>query len=68
LVIPLKNGEISDKFGTEEYLVIDKKDSNILFKKIIKNPYSEKGSPHGARFVKAIRADKVFNPYNWRKC
>ena len=59
LVIPLKNGEISDKFGTEEYLVIDKKDSNILFKKIIKNPYSEKGSPHGARFVKAIRADKV---------
>jgi len=59
LVIPVKNEEINDKFGAEEYLIIDKKDDNILIRKIIKNPYSEKGSPHGARFVKAVRGDKV---------
>ena len=59
LIIPLENGKISNKFGAKEYLILDKKDNHILIKKIIKNPYSEKGSPHGARFAKAIRADKV---------
>ena len=59
LVIPLKDEKINNKFGAEEYLIIDKKDNNILIRKIVKNPYSEKGSPHGARFVKAVRADKV---------
>jgi len=59
LVIPIKNEKISEKFGSTEYLIIDKKDNNILLKQIIKNPYCQNESPHGARFVKAIRADKV---------
>ncbi|MCD6470971.1 hypothetical protein J7K86_00340, partial [bacterium] len=42
--------------------VIDKKNEKILRKNIIKNPYFKEGSPHGARFAKAIRADKIITP------
>ena len=59
MIIPFKAKKISPVFGTEQYLIIDKKDGNILLKEIIKNPYFEKNSPHGARFAKAVRADKV---------
>ena len=59
IIIPFKAKKISPVFGTEQYLIIDKKDGNILLKEIIKNPYFEKNSPHGARFAKAVRADKV---------
>lgn len=59
MMVPLENEEISPRFGTAQYLVIDTKDSEILTKEIIKNPYFEEDSPHGARFAKAVRADKV---------
>lgn len=59
IIIPFKARKISPVFGTEQYLIIDKKDGNILLKEIVKNPYFEKNSPHGARFAKAVRADKV---------
>lgn len=59
IIIPFKAKKISPVFGTEQYLIIDKKDGNILLKKFIKNPYFEKNFPHGARFAKAVRADKV---------
>jgi len=59
IVIPLKDEEISPLFGAERYLVIDKKDGNILTKKVINNPYFEQESAHGARFAKAVRADRV---------
>ena len=59
LIIPVENKKISEKFGSTEYLVVDKKDNNILLRETIKNPYCQNESPHGARFVKAIRADKV---------
>jgi len=58
-IIPLENKELSSQFGAGQYLVIDKKGGDILTKEIIKNPYFEQNSPHGARFVKAVRADKV---------
>jgi len=58
-VIPLDKGEISTLFGAKEYLIIDKKDGNILTEEVVKNPYFEKNSAHGARFAKAVRADKV---------
>jgi len=59
LVIPIENGEVSSRLGTEEYLVIDFKDKKILRKEMVKNPYFEKNSPHGARFAKAVRAEKI---------
>jgi len=59
-IIPLENKELSSQFGAGQYLVIDKKGGDILTKEIIRNPYFEQNSPHGARFVKAVRADKVF--------
>ncbi len=59
IIIPLKGEKISSLFGADKYLVIDKKDENILTKEVIKNPYFEKKSPHGTRFAKAVRADKV---------
>ncbi len=40
-------------------LVIDRKNGDILLKEIVKNPYFEQDSPHGARFAKAVRADRV---------
>jgi len=59
IIIPLENKKLSSQFGAGQYLIIDKKDGNILLKEVIKNPYFEQGSPHGARFAKAVRADKV---------
>lgn len=60
IIIPIENGEISDSFGAKEYLVLDwAEDGKISQKEIVKNPYFEKGTPHGARFVKAVSADKV---------
>ncbi len=61
LIIPLQQEreEISPRFGEVRYLVIDKKAGKIFLKKIIKNPYFKKDTPHGARFAKAVRADKV---------
>ena len=58
-IVPLEKGKISDRFGVAQYLIIDEKDSKILNKQVIKNPYLEKGLPHGAKFAKAVRADKV---------
>ena len=59
IVVPLEGERINSRFGAEKYLVIDVKNGKILTNKIIKNPYFEENSPHGARFVKAIRADKI---------
>ena len=60
IIIPLEGEEISSLFGTVRYLVIDKKNKEMLIKKVVKNPYFEKGIPRGARFTKAVRADRVF--------
>ncbi len=59
IIVPLEGEEISPRFGAGQYLVMDKKGDKILCKKIVKNPYFEKDAPHGARFAKAVRADKV---------
>ncbi len=58
-IIPVENGEISRTFGAKEYLVIDKKNEKILQKAMVKNPFFEGGFAHGARFAKAVSADKV---------
>jgi len=59
-IIPLEKGEISQSFGAKEYLVLDlAEDGKILQRKVVKNAYFKKGTPHGARFVKAVSADKV---------
>jgi len=59
-IIPLENGEISQSFGAKEYLVLDSDEKGgILQREIIKNPYFEKETPHGARFIKAVSADKI---------
>jgi len=59
VIIPLKEKEISFRFGAAQYLVIDRKKGEILTKETVKNPYFEENTPHGARFAKAIRADKI---------
>lgn len=59
IIIPVENGEISKIFGAKEYLIIDKKNEKILRKEMVKNPFFEEGFAHGARFAKAISADKV---------
>jgi len=59
IIFPIEKGKLALQFGAREYLVVDLKDGKILRKEIIKNPYFEKKSPHGARFAKAIRADKI---------
>ena len=59
IIIPLRDEKISDKFGAKQYLIVDKKDNKILLKETAKNPYFEKETPHGARFAKGVRADKV---------
>jgi len=60
IIIPLENNEISQHFGAAEYLVIDQdKDGSILRKEKVKNPYFNKETGHGFKFVKSILADKV---------
>ena len=59
IIIPIKDNEIKDDFGTSCYLVVDVKNGKIVLKEKFKNPYFDKNSPHGTRFAKAIRADKV---------
>jgi len=60
IIIPLENNEISQHFGAAEYLLIDQdKDGSILRKEKIKNPYFNKETGHGFKFVKSISADKV---------
>ncbi|MCD6500418.1 cation diffusion facilitator family transporter [bacterium] len=63
IIIPLVGKEIEKGinkiFGAEWYLIIDSKNKEISRKKVLKNPYFEKDSPKGARFAKAVRADKV---------
>ena len=59
-VIPLENNQISQHFGTKEYLIIDQdKDGSILRKEKIKNPYFAEGTGHGFKFVKSVSADRV---------
>ena len=60
IIIPMKDdSEIKDDFGARYYLVVDVKNGKILLKEKFENPYFDKDSPHGTRFAKAIRADKV---------
>ncbi len=59
IIIPIEKGKIGTKLGSNKYLVIDQKENKILRKEIFKNPYFETQAPHGARFAKAIRADKI---------
>jgi len=59
IIIPMGKDEVGSQLGVNKYLVIDRQDNKILRKEIIENPYFEKDSPHGTRFIKAIRADKV---------
>ncbi|MCD6270247.1 cation diffusion facilitator family transporter [bacterium] len=62
IIIPLEKDadKISSLFGGKRYLVLDKTKGRILMKKIVENPYFSEESPHGIRFAKAIRADKIF--------
>ncbi len=61
IIVPLEGeNKISNEFGVKKYLVVDVDKGEIVLKKIVENPYFEKEAPHGARFVKAIRADKIF--------
>ncbi len=62
IIIPInqsKGDEINDDFGAEEYLLIDLESGGIVLEKFFKNPYFEKGLPHGSRFAKAVRADEI---------
>ncbi len=62
IIIPIKDKEIYSQFGSDKYLIIDKKSGKVLTEKIIDNPYFEKGLPHGSRFAKTVRADKIIVP------
>ncbi len=59
VIIPVEKQEIAPQFGSRRYLIIDRKQGRILLKRILENPYFKKDSPHGTRFAKAVRADKV---------
>ncbi len=61
-LIPLVGDKIASTFGAKEYLVVDYKHNKIIRKDKITNPYFQDNSPHGARFIKAIRGDKIFTP------
>jgi len=61
IIVPFEidKEKINPLFGAHRYLIVDKKDGNILRKEVLNNPYFDKDSSHGARFAKAVRADKI---------
>jgi len=61
IIVPFdgKKNEIADIFGVAQYLVIDIKNGKILQKEIIENSFFEAENAHGARFAKAVSADKI---------
>jgi cation diffusion facilitator family transporter len=62
VVIPIKDKEgkeVAKKFGGEYYLSIDLKESKIVKEEIVRNPYFKKETPHGTKFIKAVRADRL---------
>lgn len=65
-IIPLKNGQLADDFGAEEYLVIDRSsDGGIIEKQIMKNSFYEfeKSHGHGVRFAKSVDTDKIISKF-----
>lgn len=58
-IIPIDGEKVSDTLGGSKYLIVDIKDGKILQKKIVKNPFFDSDSPHGARFIKAVSADRI---------
>jgi len=65
IVIPIKEGEVSNEFGSAEYLIFDvDKLGKVIKKTKQKNPYFEpQGMGHGAKFIKSVSADKVITKY-----
>jgi cation diffusion facilitator family transporter len=61
-LIPLVGDNIAETFGAKDYLIIDYKNNKIVRKEKMENPYFQENSPHGARFIKAVRGDKIFTP------
>ena len=59
-IIPLnKDDKVSVTFGASKYLVIDKKNNQIVQKKIVTNPYFVIGRGHGTRFVREMEVDEI---------
>lgn len=64
VVIPLKNkkgNKIDSQFGSKYYLLADLKGEEIINKEILENSYFKKETPHGNRFIKAVRADRLIS-------
>ncbi|MBD3360026.1 MAG: cation diffusion facilitator family transporter [Candidatus Buchananbacteria bacterium] len=59
IIIPIKNNEIYNEFGSPRYLIIDKKNNKITQKEIIKNPHFNAKGGHGIRFVKSVEPDEI---------
>ncbi len=62
IIIPIKDNKLFDKFGSEFYLLVDIKGGKIQRREVMRNPYFEKDSPKGVRFIKATRSDEVVTP------
>lgn len=64
IVIPLKNDEIAQEFGVQEYLIIDvNKKGETVQKLKVKNPYFEFKAGHGTKFVKSVSGDRVITKH-----
>jgi cation diffusion facilitator family transporter len=61
-LIPLAGDDVAETFGAKEYLIVDYKYDKIVRREKMANPYFRENSPHGARFIKAVRGDKIFTP------
>ncbi len=59
IAIPIKNNEIYEEFGAPQYLIVDKKNNEIVQKEIIDNPHFNSKGGHGVRFVKSVEPDEI---------
>lgn len=61
VVFPVKDKDgtkLNARFGSRYFLIIDLQGKTKTTKKVMQNPYF-KDTPHGNRFLKAVRADKL---------
>lgn len=59
IIVPVEDGKVYKHLGAPKYLVVDKKDDQIVQKKLVDNPYLNKDFGGGMRMVKTLEPDEL---------
>jgi cation diffusion facilitator family transporter len=60
IVVPLEKNNLSNHFGSAEYLLVDVANEKIKTKQKVKNIYFQPDASHGVKFLKTLQADEIW--------